>query len=124
MKNLTSVAERFESNFEAATMSNSKLEYNPAWANGTGYFNGAVSGPNAVVMGEEVFATSIDNKGRKMLFINTKKGPIVIFERYSNKVATEQIYVWNANRATEEMLNMDHTCLNNDTMSHIFEFAN
>jgi hypothetical protein len=75
-------ATRVETKFNAIAK---ELPYNPAWANGTGYFNNAISGPSAVTLaiGEE--AKSVDEHGRKLLFFGTRLGPVCIFERHSDR---------------------------------------
>ena len=62
------------------------IEFNPKWSNGTGYFDGAVSGKHAPVLepGTIVqFVTPEPNK-RRGLIISTIFGNVVVFERYPN----------------------------------------
>lgn len=58
------------------------IEFKPEWANGTGYFNGAVHEQLDGVDGT-VYA-SIDTQQRKMLLVKTCFGNVVVFQRYSN----------------------------------------
>ena len=59
-----------------------EMPFNTNWRNGTGYFNGAVQDADRLVNGQ--VAKSYDpGSDRKMLFIGTPLGGIVVFERYT-----------------------------------------
>lgn len=63
-----------------------ELPFNKAWANGTGYFDGAVRGPDAVMLapGKTAKAYTGDGNDRKILFVGTAFGVIAIFQRYTH----------------------------------------
>jgi hypothetical protein len=71
------------------------IPFNPEWKNSTGYLDGAVEGPSMVQLepGEEAKSYE-EASDRKMIFIGTFLGPIVIFARY--KAAQNGIYVHNS----------------------------
>ena len=56
------------------------VDFDSGWENGTGYFNGAVS---SVKLATGEMAKSQDPKGRKIVFIGTRYGTIVVFQRYT-----------------------------------------
>lgn len=59
------------------------IEYNEKWENGTGYLDHAVKGPAAPILtaGQVVKSTTL--QGRKILFVGTAFGNCVIFKRYT-----------------------------------------
>lgn len=60
------------------------LGYDSSWSNGTGYFDGAVSGPAAPHLAFGQMAKSVDPKGRRIAILGQgDDGNIVIFDRYS-----------------------------------------
>ena len=65
----------FTEAFEAAA----SIDFNPEWANGTGYYDTAVYEPLEIA---EVRKTITDND-RRMLLIGTRFGTVVVFDRYS-----------------------------------------
>jgi hypothetical protein len=60
------------------------IPFNPNWANGTGYFDNAVRGKNCVHLPPGVCAKSIAKDGRKMIFVGTRFGVVVMFQRYTD----------------------------------------
>lgn len=62
-----------------------KIEFNPAWDNGTDYYNGAASGPNAPVLavGAEWAAISPMPNNRKLILVGLPEGNMVLFQRFS-----------------------------------------
>ena len=62
-----------------------KIEYKSEWANGTGYYNGAVLGDDApkLAIGEIVCAHSPMPNDRKLVIVGTPLGNVVVFQRYS-----------------------------------------
>ena len=58
------------------------IEFNPDWLNGTGYWDGAVDGEYAPKLGLGNLAKTVDEFGRRAVFISTPDGNIVLFERY------------------------------------------
>ena len=61
------------------------IHLNPDWLNGTGYWDGAVSGPDAPQLEVGKLAKTTDEFGRRAFFIGTPDGNIVLFERYQAK---------------------------------------
>jgi len=59
----------------------STIVFDPAWKNGTGYYDGAVRADLNLKPGERVkFEDDIDRRG---IIIGTRFGNVVVFERYS-----------------------------------------
>ena len=61
---------------------NTEIEFKPSFNNGTGYFDPAVELVK-LNPGEEA-KTTCPETGRKIIFIGTRLGTIVVFQRYSN----------------------------------------
>lgn len=61
------------------------IEYNPKWANGTGYFDHAVKGEHAPKLqpGEMVKAEVPAPNLRRIIIVGTRFGNVVVFERFS-----------------------------------------
>lgn len=61
-----------------------KIDFNPAWSNGTGYYDKAVKGIHSpkLYVGQMVWFT--DSNSRTGIIIGTRFGNCVIFERFSN----------------------------------------
>lgn len=72
-----------------------KIPFDPTWANGTGYYNGAAVGKNApqLAPGEMAISRSPEPNNRKIIFVGTRLGNIVVFERYSG--GNMGVYVMN-----------------------------
>ena len=60
------------------------LTYSPKWANGTGYFDHAVSGEHAPNLPEGARAACMGDDGRRIIIIGTAFGNAVVFERFTN----------------------------------------
>lgn len=71
------------------------LEFNPDWANGTGYLDGAAEGPDTPMLASGEMVKSTDNFGRPMIIIGLPVGNLVVFRRYSKESG---IYTYNASR--------------------------
>lgn len=56
------------------------IAFEREWENGTGYFDGAVS---AVELAPGQRAKSVAGDGRRLIFVGTRLGTVVAFERYS-----------------------------------------
>ena len=56
------------------------LPFNPEWPNGTGYFDNAVY---KVKLQPGELASSIDKVNRRIIFVGTRFGTCVFFERFS-----------------------------------------
>lgn len=61
------------------------LNLNPDWLNGTGYWDDAVEGEFAPKLDAGQVVKTIDEFGRRAIFIGTGEGNIIIFERYQGK---------------------------------------
>jgi len=77
---------------------NKIVPFNPAWNNGTGYYNGAVSGEDAPLIppGEIVKSVSPAPNNRRILIVGTLLGNVVVFERYTD--GDKSIIVMNTTR--------------------------
>ena len=84
------VASVFEGRFSKI---DTVLPFNPNWSNGTGYYSNATQGPNCVQLPPGVCVKCTDLSGRKMIFVGTRFGTIVVFQRYSNR---DNVVVHNA----------------------------
>jgi hypothetical protein len=89
--------------FNGAFDSAEEISFNPEWANGTGYFDGAVRGPDAPKLQIGEIRRFADNKGRKALIISIGEnlGNVVLFQRYSDD---SDIYVANIPKAIKGLL--------------------
>lgn len=67
------------------------IVFNPSWANGTGYFDGAVNEP---LQPGKIKATN-DPSMRRLILIGTRFGTIVVFDRFSNQT-DNGVFVTNA----------------------------
>lgn len=61
------------------------LEFNPKWANDTGYLDNAVDGEDAPRLEEGEVAKFIDGYGRRAIIIGTFYGNVVVFDRYKGQ---------------------------------------
>ena len=73
------VQQKFEELLDSVTET---IHLNPDWLNGTGYWDGAVDGEYAPKLGLGNLAKTVDEFGRRAVFISTPDGNIVLFERY------------------------------------------
>ena len=79
----------FDSKFATTTK---EIPFSEEWNNGTGYLDFAVKGEHAVVLenGEIAKSVTSENKTnprlshRRMIFVGTALGPVVVFERYND----------------------------------------
>jgi hypothetical protein len=71
---------------------NVELPFNPEWANGTDYFNGAMSVDLEV--GKRAKSTCTSSK-RRMILVGTKLGTCVAFERYTPETNSPFVVVSN-----------------------------
>ena len=78
-----------------------RIEFNAQWANGTGYFDNGVKGPSAPVLIPGETASSVDTHGRKIVFIGTRLGNVVVFEREATSGDVPARVVCNAPRELE-----------------------
>lgn len=92
MTNAAFIDAFFNSTFDRVTKT---LDFNPDWANGTGYLDHAAEGPDAPVLAAGDMAKSTDNFGRPMIIVGLPVGNLVVFKRYSKE---DGIYTYNASR--------------------------
>lgn len=74
-----------------------EIEFNPAWKNGTGYFDAAVEGPEAPALEVREMIKTIDDYGRRMIIVGTRFGNVVVFDRFT-KQEDDGVYVVNMPR--------------------------
>jgi hypothetical protein len=62
-----------------------EIPFNPEWNNGTDYLDHSVNGPHAVklAIGEMGRSTTPMPNNRRMIFVGTPLGTVVVFERYT-----------------------------------------
>lgn len=70
------------------------IEYNPEWANGTGYFDGITSMENRFLVPAGEVRRCTDEAGRRMIIVGTFFGPAVCFDRFGPK-SDHSVYVQN-----------------------------
>ena len=59
------------------------IEFNTAWTKGySGYWDGAITGDQAVSLNAGEVAKTMDDHGRRAIFIGTPSGVAVLFDRY------------------------------------------
>lgn len=92
MANAAFIDAFFNSTFDRVAKT---LDFNPDWANGTGYLDHAAEGPDAPVLAAGDMAKSTDNFGRKMIIVGLPIGNLVVFRRYSKESG---VYTYNASR--------------------------
>ena len=63
------------------------VEFNAAWKNGTGYFDGAMNGPDAPTLEAGEVISFMDDYDRPGFIIGLPKslGNLVVFQRYSGR---------------------------------------
>jgi hypothetical protein len=75
---ITTIEESFDRNFNSATK---VVEFNPEWDKRAGHTDTSVGG-EPDLMPDEV-AKCVSPDGRKIIFVNTKFGICVVFQRYA-----------------------------------------
>lgn len=93
MEKVTGAGRVFQMVFENEKVP--EITYNPAWGNGTGYFDHAVELAELEI-GE--VRKCRDSNDRRLLLVGTRFGTIVVFDRFINQVAGG-VYVINAPRS-------------------------
>lgn len=73
-----SVSKEFNDKFETIT---NNIAFDPAWKNGTGYFDHAVEKDLGLRDGD--LGRSTDEHGRRIILIGTMFGNVVLFERFA-----------------------------------------
>ena len=72
-----------------------EIPFDPEWANGTGYLDGAVSHP----LPPGKMAKTVDNYERRVILIGTRFGTVVVFDRYRGQT-DGGVYVSNRPNST------------------------
>ena len=76
----------FENTYCAILIKNGKeVPFRIEWANGTGYFDGAVKDDLGLAPGELAASSATGEDKRRIIFVGTRFGNVVIFERYTPK---------------------------------------
>ena len=76
---MTTAREFFLASFKAIE---TNVAYNPAWENGTGYLDHAVTDETLGLKPGEIAKTE-SLRGRKIIIVSTRFGNIIVFERYT-----------------------------------------
>ena len=63
-----------------------EIQFNPSWTNGTGYLDHAVKGEHAPVLKPGQMVKATDPRGRRIIIIGTRRGNVLVFDRYSEQV--------------------------------------
>lgn len=58
------------------------VQFKPEWANGTGYLDKICYEDELIPPG--MVGKTVDNHNRRVLVLGTKKGPVAVFERYTD----------------------------------------
>jgi hypothetical protein len=89
----TTAASHFNEMFDVIK---NEIPFNVEWNNGTGYYDGACKGSDKVILEPGELAKSISPmpNNRKMIFVGTPVGTVVVFERFSG--GENGVYVHNA----------------------------
>ncbi len=103
------------------------IPYNPLWCTGTGYFDYAVGfrdrdgvPPVRLEPGEEVKCISELPNNRKMIFIGTPYGTLLIFERYTD--GKYGVIAYNASMDLTNMSILHQGYLSDRDMDFVFGF--
>jgi len=107
------VAALFDKKFNMIT---TEIPYDPAWNNNTGYFDNAVEGPNAVILEPTMEAKSTTDNNRKLIFIGTVLGTIVVFQRYSGR---SDVIVTNQTKALHSTYLIPFGSIDYDTLVNV-----
>jgi len=83
-------AQNFNEQFDSIK---NEVTYNTNWPNGTGYYDFAISGEFAVELDPGRLAKCLTPNNRKMIFVGTRFGTMVVFERFSE--GANGVYVKN-----------------------------
>lgn len=87
---------------KALTRVATTVEYKADWANGTGYFDGAVKDDLGLKPGEQV--KFIDDEGRNGIITNTLFGNVVVFQRHIPNGADDIVITSNAPRELNSLV--------------------
>lgn len=80
-----------------------EVQFSPQWKNGTGYFDGAVRRDSGVQLQPgEMAKTTCPDSVRRMVFVGTRLGTIVVFERYTK--GENDVFVLNNDKRLNSFL--------------------
>jgi len=112
-----------------------ELEYDPSWANKTGYFDGLLEQPEALPQANKVY-TTLDPHGRRLFMVRRETQPTqdegsegelptiqhvsVIFERYNDTSGSDQRLVFQGEAALKELLEIETNCVYLNNMQMFF----
>ena len=92
----------FNSSFVSAfANTNTTIDFNSAWENGTGYYDHAMRGKHAPVLVPGEMVKTVSPSGRRILIIGTRFGNAVIFDRYTD--TNSKVVVGNIPSQIEEL---------------------
>ena len=77
---MTNVNMYFEQAFAQCTQ---EIAFNPAWHNGTGYFDNCAEGAKAPAVCNGTPVKCISDDGRKIIILGTIAGRVVVFQRHA-----------------------------------------
>lgn len=98
-----------------------KLEYSDSWANGTGYFDRACY---EVKLAAGEVATSIDNFGRRMIFVGMPgQRTVVVFPRYEGLIGTSNPLVMNEDSMLIEVFGFSASKMAAEDFGRLFPFV-
>jgi hypothetical protein len=91
------------------------IQFNPAWNNGTGYFDFAVKGEFAPVLKAGQLVKAVAHDGRKIIIIGTPLGSVAVFQRYIPSTTTTMPIVYNTTSAVGSARLIPHGAMTHDT---------
>lgn len=96
------------------------IPFNKDWNNGTGYYDGAVHDVK-LEPGEEAKSISPMPNNRRIIFIGTQLGTIVLFERYTN--GADGVIVKNISGAMRRLSIIPDGQVGYDALSNILSYG-
>lgn len=89
------------------------------WSNGSGYFDNAIYGEHAVTVKNGELLRSVSPGGRRLLFLGTRLGALVVFDRYGDEAASG-VFSYNTTTAVERGRWIQNRALTVEDMAAIF----
>ena len=97
------------------------IPYDRGWSNGVGFHSHAVSGPAAPKLSAGQMVKSISPGGRRMVFLGTSDGNVVIYDRYCI-TEKKQAFVYNAPQSYVDIVKYpQETLLDGATLKFIID---
>lgn len=92
---------------EAFNKCTKEIPFVKEWSNGTGLFDYAVYGDRAPKLGNGELVKSVSPGGRRILFVGTRLGNLVVFDRFAEqapgqKAAGKAVFVRNTTSVINE----------------------